>query len=354
MTTTNKGRFGVREVSNTDIKLSFGQKLAYGIGDCGYNLMYYWVSTYLMIFYTDTIGISAAAVAVLMLVIRIFDAVNDPIIGSMADTTKQKTGTYCRRIQWDSFALGVTAILLFTGNPNWSNTAKLIYAYVTYTLVVIASTCTNMPYGVLNGTLTSNGLERTKISTIRMFCITLGNMGVTALAVHVLNAFGMRSGHNSRAYLLTLIVFCLVAVPMLWTTAFGCKEVIMLPKQQKVAMKDRLQTLKAWPIWSLILGMTLFGMIYYGRAAVYPYYFTYYCGNAGMLTFFGVMMGIGGLIRSFIQNRTALAAQTARPATGARKEEQYESFMHDRTRDPRREKIRQAGNPGRADAGSRR
>ena len=115
-----------------------------------------------MIFYTDTIGISAAAVAVLMLVIRIFDAVNDPIIGSMADTTKQKTGTYCRWIQWDSFALGVTAILLFTGNPNWSNTAKLIYAYVTYTLVVIASTCTNMPYGVLNGTLTSNGLERTR------------------------------------------------------------------------------------------------------------------------------------------------------------------------------------------------
>ena len=178
-----------------------------------------------------------------------------------------------------------------------------------------------------------------------MFCITLGNMGVTALAVHVLNAFGMRSGHNSCAYLLTLIVFCLVAVPMLWTTAFGCKEVIMLPKQQKVAMKDRLQTLKAWPIWSLILGMTLFGMIYYGRAAVYPYYFTYYCGNAGMLTFFGVMMGICGLIRSFIQNRTA---------TGARKEEQYESFMHDRTRDPRREKIRQAGNSGHADAGSRR
>ena len=164
----------------------------------------------------------------------------------------------------------------------------------------------------------------------------------------------MRSGHNSRAYLLTLIVFCLVAVPMLWTTAFGCKEVIMLPKQQKVAMKDRMQTLKAWPIWSLILGMTLFSMIYYGRAAVYSYYFTYYCGNAGMLTFFGVMMGIGGLIRSFIQNRTALAAQTARPATGARKEEQYESFMHDRTRDPRREKIRQAGNPGHADAGSRR
>lgn len=78
----------------TDVKLSFFQKIEYAVGDLGYNLIYFWVSSYLLIFYTDVFGISAFAVTTLMLVVRIFDGINDPIIGAMADRTKQRTGTY--------------------------------------------------------------------------------------------------------------------------------------------------------------------------------------------------------------------------------------------------------------------
>lgn len=78
----------------TDVKLSFFQKIEYAVDDLGYNLIYFWVSSYLLIFYTDVFGISAFAVTTLMLVVRIFDDINDPIIGAMADRTKQRTGTY--------------------------------------------------------------------------------------------------------------------------------------------------------------------------------------------------------------------------------------------------------------------
>lgn len=286
-----------------DRKVPFAEKLGFAIGDCGYNLMYYWVSTMLMIFYTDVFKIDPAQVAILMLVVRVFDAVNDPIIGSMADRTKQKTGTYKRWVQWGSFGLGVTCVFLFWAHPEWPMAAKIVYMYITYMLVVCFSTATNMPYGVLNGTMTTDGLERTKISTLRMFCITLGNMGVTALAVPVLNAFGQSSGKPVQAYILTLIVFSAVAVPMLWTTAFKTKEVVAIPKEQKLPMSERIKMLNCKPVICIIVGMIAYGFVYYGRAAVYPYYFTYYCNLPELLTFFAVLIGIGGIIGSLLSTK---------------------------------------------------
>jgi len=285
----------------TDRELSVGERLAYAVGDCGYNLMYYWVSTFLMIFYTDVFHIDAASVATLMLVVRIFDAVNDPIIGAMADRTKQKTGTYKRWIQWGSFGLGVSCIFLFWAHPEWPMMNKIIYMYVTYCIVVCFSTATNMPYGVLNGTMTTNGLERTKISTVRMFMITIGNMAVTALAVPILGAFGQNDGDPVRGYILTLLLFCVMAVPMLWTTALKTKEVVMIPKhQKKLSLAKRFKTLKSAPILFVVIGMIAYGFVYYGRAAVFPYYFTYYCNDASLLVLFGVLIGIGGLVGSLI------------------------------------------------------
>ncbi len=284
---------------DTNVTLDFKHKFYYAVGDMGYNLMYYWVSTFLMIFYTDVFGISMVAVSTLMLVVRIFDAVNDPLIGAMADRTKQKTGSYGKWIQWGSFSLGISCILLFWAHPGWSTPAKIIYMYVTYCIVVCASTATNMPYGVLNGTLTTNVVERTRISTMRMFMITLGNMGVTALAIPTLNLFGLNSGHPSRAYILALILFSLIAVPMLWTTALKSKEVVMMPETQtKVPMNLRFKGLIQRPMMAVTLGMVFYGFVYYGRVAVLPYYFTYFVEKPAMLTLFGVLIGVGGLIGS--------------------------------------------------------
>ncbi len=89
-------RTGVNKegIDLTTYRLTSKQRFAYALGDFGYNFMYYWLSSYLMIYYTDTIGISVAAVSVMMLAVRIFDAVNDPIIGSLADRTRSRWGRY--------------------------------------------------------------------------------------------------------------------------------------------------------------------------------------------------------------------------------------------------------------------
>lgn len=289
-----------RSVS-TDVKLSFKQKLQYAVGDCGYNLIYFWVSSYLLIFYTDVFGISAAAVSTLMIVVRIFDAINDPIIGSLADRTKQRTGTYRRWIQWGSFFLGVTTIFLFWAHPDWSETGKLIYVYVTYCVVVCASTATNMPYGVAMGMITTDAMERSKISRLRFACVFLGNMGVIAVAPVVLEGFHKGLGTEKYAYVAAVALFCLIAVPLLWTAAFKSKEVVQIPANlPKTTMAQRFASLKNRSILIVIAAFLFHGFIYYGRAAIYPYYFKYYCESESMNVQFGVVLGVANVIGTLV------------------------------------------------------
>lgn len=286
---------------STDVKLSLVKKIEYAVGDLGYNLIYFWVSSYLMIFYTDVFGVSMAAITTLMMIVRIFDAVNDPIIGSMADRTKQRTGVYKPWIKWGSLVLGISTVLLFWSHADWPYGLKLVYIYVTYIIVVCASTATNMPYGVLNGTITTDVQERTKISTIRFVCVFLGNMGVVAIASPLLNMFGLNSGKPGRAYILAVGLFCLISVPLLWIAAYKSKEVVKVPEtQEKVALKDRFRALKCRPIIIIIIVFLFHGFVYYGRAAIYPYYFTYLCGKPAMLVQFGVIVGIANICGTLI------------------------------------------------------
>ncbi|MCD8355946.1 MAG: glycoside-pentoside-hexuronide (GPH):cation symporter [Clostridia bacterium] len=285
----------------TDVKLSIRQKIEYAVGDLGYNLIYFWVSSYLLIFYTDVFGISAFAVTTLMLVVRIFDGINDPVIGALADRTKQKTGTYKKWIQWGSFVLGVSTILLFWAHPSWPNALKLVYVYVTYIVVVCSSTATNMPYGVVMGTITTDSYERSKLSRLRFACVFLGNMGVIAAAPLVLQWFEKQSGSTQVSYFGSVALFCIIAVPLLWVTAFRCREVVKIPESQpKVTMKQRIRSFRSRPILIIIIAFLFHGFVYYGRAAIYPFYFLYFCGNASMSVQFGIVMGIANVVGTLI------------------------------------------------------
>lgn len=286
---------------STDVKLSFLQKLEYAVGDLGYNLIYFWVSSYLLIFYTDVFGIAASAVTTLMLVVRIFDGINDPIIGAMADRTKQRTGSYRKWIIWGSLSLGISTILLFWAHPNWPGALKLVYVYVTYIVVVCASTATNMPYGVVMGTITTDSYERSLLSRLRFICVFLGNMGVIAVAPLILKWFEEKSGSSSISYLVSVALFCIISVPLLWITAFRCHEVVKIPESQpRVTAVQRLKSLRSKPIFIVILAFLFHGFVYYGRAAIYPFYFRYYCGNINMSVQFGVIMGIANVVGTMI------------------------------------------------------
>lgn len=286
---------------STDVKLSLLQKIEYAVGDLGYNLIYFWVSSYLLIFYTDVFGIAASAVTTLMLVVRIFDGINDPIIGAMADHTKQKTGSYKKWLIWGSLSLGISTILLFWAHPGWPNALKMVYVYATYIVVVCASTATNMPYGVVMGTITTDSYERSRLSRLRFACVFLGNMGVIAAAPVVLRWFESRTGSEEISYLGAVALFCIISVPLLWVTAFRCREVVKIPESQpRVTAAQRIRSLRSKPIMIVILAFLFHGFVYYGRAAIYPFYFQYYCGDASMSIQFGVVMGIANVVGTMI------------------------------------------------------
>ena len=148
-------------------KVPLISKIAYGMGDVGCNFSWMFVGNFLMIFYTDVFGISMSAVAGLMLFSRFWDAINDPIVGSLSDKTNTKWGRYR---PWLLIAAPITAIILmlsFWAHPNWSSTAKIIYMAITYCILVLGYTCVNIPYGTLCGAMTQNMEERAKINTFR-------------------------------------------------------------------------------------------------------------------------------------------------------------------------------------------
>ena len=121
------------------IVLPWREKLSYGIADMGFN--FYWtnVSTFLLIFYTDVFGLSAAAVGTMFLFTRIFDAVTDPIMGVVADRTNSRWGKFRPYLLWLAVPYGVFGYLMFL-NPQLSSEGKLIFAYVTYSAMMLAYT----------------------------------------------------------------------------------------------------------------------------------------------------------------------------------------------------------------------
>lgn len=130
--------------------LTIKEKFGYGLGDTASNLMLQVVFNFLIIFYTDVFGISAAAVGTMMLAVRIFDAFTDPAMGAIADRTQSKYGRYRPYLLYTSLPFGALAVLAFT-TPDLSEHGKLVYAYVTYAAMMSIYTIINIPYNALGG-----------------------------------------------------------------------------------------------------------------------------------------------------------------------------------------------------------
>lgn len=281
----NKTAVASGSVHEADVKLPFKTKFSYGLGDFGNNFNWTFVSSFLMFFYTDVFGISAAAVATLMLVARLWDAVNDPIIGGLADRTKSRWGRYR---PWSFFATIPTAILLvllYWAHPSWGENAKIIYMYVTYCLLVLSYTCVNIPYSAMTGVMTQNIDERAALSGTRL---TMAICAINLIGVIVLPLVGfLGKGNQQQGFLMTAILFGCILIACQAVTFKNCREVVEPPKNQRIPLGIQIKTaFMNRPFVIAFLGQMVFGFSNYGRAAVYLYYFKYYANNMALFTAF--------------------------------------------------------------------
>ena len=206
-------------------KLSLKEKVGYGMGDAAANLVWRGALAYLAVFYTDTFGITAAAAAMLFLVVRLSDGVTDIIMGMIADRTQTKMGKFRPWILGSTPFLGLFMVLCFT-TPDLSYSAKLVYAYLTYIGLTLAYTVNNVPYSALMGVMTSDDKERTSLSGYRFAGAFLGGLLVMGCLPMLVEWFG--DGHTARGYQYTMWLFASLLVVLMCVTVYTTKERVTL------------------------------------------------------------------------------------------------------------------------------
>ena len=170
-------------------KISVTEKIGYGIGDAAANFIFQTMLVFQLAFYTDTFGITAAAAGTLFLVVRVWDAIFDPMMGVIADRTNTKWGKFRPWVLWTAVPFGIMGYLTFT-TPPFGPEGKLIYAYVTYIVLMMVYSANNLPYSALSGVITGDLAERTSLSSYRFVCAMSAAFVIQGLALPMVNYFG--------------------------------------------------------------------------------------------------------------------------------------------------------------------
>jgi GPH family glycoside/pentoside/hexuronide:cation symporter len=273
-------------MQNESQKLSVKEKIGYSLGDSAANFIFQTVLMFLMFFYTDVFGISAAVAGTLFLITRIWDAVNDPMMGAIADRTRTRWGKFRPWVLWTAIPFGIIGVLTFT-TPNISTTGKIIYAFVTYNLLMMIYTANNIPYSALMGVLTGDSIERTGLASYRFIFAMLAAFVVQVLTLPMIKFLG--KGNRSLGYQLTMSVFCALAVIFFFITFFSTKERVQPDPKQKTSLKRDLADLMKNGPWITIFFMTIFIFVNLAlRGSVLLYYFTYYVKREDLFSWFNM------------------------------------------------------------------
>lgn len=276
-------------------KVPFISKLAYGMGDVGCNFSWMFVGNFLMIFYTDVFGIGMGAVATLMFFSRFWDAINDPIIGSLSDKTRSRWGRYR---PWLLVCAPLTAVILvftFWAHPDWSQTNKIIYMTITYCVLVLGYTCVNIPYGTLCGAMTQCMDERAKLNTSRSVSAMIAIGVINIITIPLIDFLG--NGNPQQGYLLIAALYGIIFAACHIFCFAKTRETVEIPMQQKIPLSVQIKSvIKNRPYLLALSGQILFGFILYGRNADMLYYFTYVEGSAALFSLYALAIIVPSVI----------------------------------------------------------
>lgn len=283
-------------------KLSLVEKLGYGLGDTASNLVFQTIVNFIAFYYTDVVGLTPAVVSVIFLVVRVADAVLDPVMGAVADRTHTRWGQFRPWILWLAIPFSASAVLAFSV-PQAAGTGPAIYAFVSYMVLMIFYTGVNIPYGAMAAAMTADPQERTSLQSWRFAMAMGGNMVVSAGTLPLVAAFG--KGDPARGYLWTMAVFGALALVMLIACFAITRERVQAPACTTPSSLARdLKALWAndqWRILALVNFVLLISVVMRGTAALY--FIRYALGEPDRSTAFLTLGAVGGVVGSLFAGR---------------------------------------------------
>jgi len=274
-------------LKNTATKLSLKEKIGYAFGDTASHFVWDMVGFWILIFYTDTFGISAAAAGTIMLIARAWDMLSDPIMGIIADRTNTRWGKFRPYILWMALPYSILAVLTFT-TPDFGETGKIIYAGITYLLLMTVFTAINLPYSSLSAVMTSDSYERAGLNSYRFVFAFVGQLIVSGTALSLALFFG--KGDSAKGYQTTLILFSSISFILFMITFRSTRERVKPPKEQKESLKEDLRNLMKNKPWVILffVGIISFVMFAMQNLSI-AYYFKYYIGKEENVQLFNVI-----------------------------------------------------------------
>lgn len=263
------------------------ERLGYAAGDLASCLYYNTFSPFLMYFYTDVFGIGPAAVGTMLLVTRTWDNFLDPVMGMVADRTKTRWGKFRPWLLYMSAPLAIAGALTFTAQ-NFSANGKLVYAYITYSVLMLIYTAINIPYGALLGVITPDSTERTRFSSYRFLGAFSGNFVVQATLLWLVKHLG--AGSERRGFSLTMTLYGVAAMLLFFFTFAVTRERVQSAADRASSIWNDLQGLLRNTPW-LVLGLvSVLCLVWISvRNACLIYYFKYYVHNQTMTSKFMVI-----------------------------------------------------------------
>ena len=266
------------------VKTKFIEKIGYGFGDMSSSMFWKIFSYYLPFFYSNIFGLNLVDAGVLVLVTRIWDAVSDPMMGIIADRTNTKWGKYRPYLLWVAPLFSIAGILLFT-TPDWDYGAKLVWAYVTYIMMMTVYTGINVPYGAMLGVMTDDPKEKTVFSSFRMFFAYGGSFISLFLWEPLTKMFG---GYNTSGGWFWAMVTIAAACFVMFILCFLLTRE-HLKTVSTVSVGNDFKSLLSNKPWWLLIGAALCSNLFNTvRGATVAYFFADIIGADVSLSFMGM------------------------------------------------------------------
>lgn len=274
--------------------LSVKEKIGYGMGDAGCNMIGGAIMLFLSYFYTDVFGLSPALVGILMLSVRVLDAVTDPIMGAIADRTQSRWGRFRPWLLWISLPYVLFSVLMFT-TPDWTYENKVIYAFVTYFLMSLTYTAINIPYCSLGGVITNDPGERVSCQSYRFVMVGVATLILSLSLLPLAEWFGGED--KARGYQMAMSVLAFIGLCMFLFCFATVRERIKPAVPTNDAMKADLKDVWKNDQWIRILLLTFCNVCPgFIRMAATMYYVTWVMGQSTQFATLFISLGVIGMM----------------------------------------------------------